>query len=40
MFISAVKLNILTRESMGTDFLLKSQVDIQGTAVFDTCMLA
>ena len=34
MFISAVKLDILTWGSMGIDSLLEPQVVVQGTAVF------
>ena len=40
MFISAVKLGILTWGSMGIDSLLEPQVAIQGTAVFGTSTLA
>ena len=40
MFISAVKLDILTWGSMGIDSLLEPQVVVQGTAVYDTSALA
>ena len=36
MFISAVKLGILTWGSMGIDSLLEPQVAVQGTAAFGT----
>ena len=39
MFISAVKLGILTWWSMGIDSLLEPHVVIQGTAVFGTSAL-
>ena len=40
MFISAVKLDILTWGSMEIDSLLEPQVVVQGTAVFGTSSLA